>query len=116
MKSFPSLVIRGICDYADSRKNKAWQPYAAATAAAYAKEVLPVIPGVSVKSVSEGSSESLYEIGERGTHSAPQERKAIQNIYRKPRLFAKAKAEKRKTQWAFMQALDEDTETEACGE
>jgi hypothetical protein len=37
-------VIRGICDYADSHKNKQWQPYAAGTAAAYAKEVLSIIP------------------------------------------------------------------------
>src|SRR5205823_1808421 len=26
MNSFPCLVIRGICDYADSHKNKRWQP------------------------------------------------------------------------------------------
>jgi nucleoside phosphorylase len=44
MDSFPCLVIRGICDYADSHKNKRWQPYAAATASAYAKELLTVIP------------------------------------------------------------------------
>jgi nucleoside phosphorylase len=44
MNSFPCLVIRGICDYADSHKNKRWQPYAAGAAAAYAKEVLSVIP------------------------------------------------------------------------
>ncbi|KAL6854499.1 hypothetical protein J3F83DRAFT_754734 [Trichoderma novae-zelandiae] len=44
MNSFPCLVIRGICDYADSHKNKAWQSYAAATAAAYAKDALTVIP------------------------------------------------------------------------
>jgi nucleoside phosphorylase len=37
MNSFPCLVIRGICDYADSHKNKRWQAYAVATAAAYAK-------------------------------------------------------------------------------
>jgi nucleoside phosphorylase len=43
MDNFPCLVIRGICDYADSHKNKQWQPYAAATAAAYAKELLGVI-------------------------------------------------------------------------
>ncbi|RAH61689.1 purine and uridine phosphorylase [Aspergillus piperis CBS 112811] len=43
--SFPCLVIRGICDYSDSHKNKAWQGYAAATAAAYAKELLSVIVG-----------------------------------------------------------------------
>jgi nucleoside phosphorylase len=44
MNSFPCLIIRGICDYADSHKNKRWQPYAAATAAACAKEVLSMIP------------------------------------------------------------------------
>jgi nucleoside phosphorylase len=48
MNSFPCLVIRGICDYADSHKNKTWQPYAAGTAAAYAKEVSSVIPGLEV--------------------------------------------------------------------
>src|SRR5207237_7017161 len=45
---FPCLVIRGICDYADSHKNKRWQPYAAATAAAYAKELLSVIPAADI--------------------------------------------------------------------
>jgi nucleoside phosphorylase len=44
MDEFSCLVIRGICDYADSHKNKRWQPYAAATAAAYAKELLSIIP------------------------------------------------------------------------
>ncbi|RHZ55170.1 uncharacterized protein CDV56_107028 [Aspergillus thermomutatus] len=39
----PSLVIRGICDYADSHKNKKWQPYAAWVAAAYGKELLSVV-------------------------------------------------------------------------
>lgn len=44
MDTFPGLVIRGICDYADSHKNKKWQPYAAAVAAAYMKELLLIIP------------------------------------------------------------------------
>ncbi|KAH7343110.1 P-loop containing nucleoside triphosphate hydrolase protein [Pyrenochaeta sp. MPI-SDFR-AT-0127] len=48
MNGFPCLVIRGICDYADSHKNKQWQAYAAGTAAAYAKEVLSVIPAAEV--------------------------------------------------------------------
>ncbi|KAL4797824.1 Pfs domain protein [Aspergillus venezuelensis] len=39
---YPCLVVRGICDYADSHKNKAWQGRAAAAAAAYAKELLLV--------------------------------------------------------------------------
>jgi hypothetical protein len=43
MDNFPCLVIRGICDYADSHKNKIWQPYAAATAAAFAKALLGFI-------------------------------------------------------------------------
>ncbi|KAL5048227.1 nucleoside phosphorylase domain-containing protein [Aspergillus fruticulosus] len=37
---FPCLVVRGTCDYADSRKSKVWQGYAAMTAAAYAKDLL----------------------------------------------------------------------------
>jgi nucleoside phosphorylase len=44
MNRLPCLVIRGICDYADSHKTKKWQPYAASTAAAYAKEVLSLLP------------------------------------------------------------------------
>lgn len=48
MNNFPCLVIRGICDYADSHKTKQWQPYAAATAASYAKELLSTIPAAEV--------------------------------------------------------------------
>jgi nucleoside phosphorylase len=43
MNDFPCLVIRGICDYADSSKNKDWQEYAAAVAAAFAKEILSTL-------------------------------------------------------------------------
>ena len=38
--TFPCVIIRGICDYADSHKNDHWHPYAAAAAAACAKELL----------------------------------------------------------------------------
>ncbi|KAL0939532.1 uncharacterized protein CTRU02_206142 [Colletotrichum truncatum] len=48
MDAFPCLVIRGICDYSDSHKAKQWQEYAAATAAAYAKELLSTLPGNSM--------------------------------------------------------------------
>jgi hypothetical protein len=48
MNSLPCLVIRGVCDYADSHKNKQWQAYAAGTAAAYAKELLSVIPAEKI--------------------------------------------------------------------
>jgi len=44
MNDFPCLVIRGICDYSDTHKNKEWQGYAAMAAAAYAKDLLVRIP------------------------------------------------------------------------
>ena len=45
MKHFPCLMIRGICDYADSHQNKDWQVYATMVAAAYAKDLLyQVVP------------------------------------------------------------------------
>ncbi|GFF40290.1 hypothetical protein IFM58399_05871 [Aspergillus lentulus] len=44
MDGLPTLVIRGICDYCDSHKQKEWQGYAALTAAAYAKWLLSAMP------------------------------------------------------------------------
>ncbi|KAL7952077.1 nucleoside phosphorylase domain-containing protein [Trichoderma barbatum] len=43
MMDFPCIVVRGICDYADSHKNKEWQGYAALVAAAYTKEMLSYV-------------------------------------------------------------------------
>ncbi|KAL4906231.1 nucleoside phosphorylase domain-containing protein [Aspergillus multicolor] len=43
---FPCLVIRGISDYADAHKNDAWQAYAAAAAARYARDLLLAIPDI----------------------------------------------------------------------
>lgn len=42
LQSFPgrTIIIKGVCDYADSHKNKLWQRYAATTAAAYMKVFL----------------------------------------------------------------------------
>ncbi|QIX01363.1 hypothetical protein AMS68_006880 [Peltaster fructicola] len=68
MDNHPCLVIRGICDYADSHKSKDWQPFAAAVAAAYAKELLASMPSRSAptdvpsKGLSDFSKilESLY--------------------------------------------------------
>lgn len=61
MNELPSLVIRGICDYADSHKNDAWQEYASATAAAYAKLLLTVVRGRQV---------ALYETGDETAQQA----------------------------------------------
>ena len=59
------LVIRGICDYADTHKTKRWQGYAAAVAAAYAKEILLLIPRApkpeSLPSVSDSTVSTVLE-------------------------------------------------------
>lgn len=44
MDVLPCLPIRGICDYCDSHKSKEWQKYAAATAAAFARELIEELP------------------------------------------------------------------------
>lgn len=38
--NIPTIVVKSVCDYADSHKNKDWQQYAAATAAACLKALL----------------------------------------------------------------------------
>ncbi|KIA75668.1 hypothetical protein HK57_00528 [Aspergillus ustus] len=60
MNDSPCLVIRGICDYADSHKNKRWQPYAAGTAAAYGKTLLSVVPSLQVSDYGSASGQGAY--------------------------------------------------------
>ncbi|KAL8366542.1 hypothetical protein RB595_010412 [Gaeumannomyces hyphopodioides] len=55
----PCIVIKGVCDYADSHKNKQWQPFAAATAASVAVAILdqyqlPDGAAVKAQTVAEG--------------------------------------------------------------
>lgn len=64
MNSFPCLVIRGICDYADSHKDKRWQAYAAATAAAYAKELLSMIPTEKITEIRTASEAIRESVGQ----------------------------------------------------
>ena len=64
MHVFPCLVVRGICDYADSHKNKKWQPYAAAVAASCTKHLLSLLPSRHSSNKSRGerdASESLVQ-------------------------------------------------------
>ncbi|OJJ74829.1 hypothetical protein ASPBRDRAFT_463731 [Aspergillus brasiliensis CBS 101740] len=44
----PCLVVRGICDYADTHKQDGWHHYAAAVAAAYCKSILLKIDALEV--------------------------------------------------------------------
>lgn len=77
MNSYPCIVIRGICDYADSHKNDDWQPYAAAAAAAYAKELLAIIPVAeitktrTIREVTSASDMTQSQLGSDG--SLPEE-------------------------------------------
>jgi nucleoside phosphorylase len=38
--NLPTVIVKSICDYADSHKNKAWQGFAALAAVAYAKAIV----------------------------------------------------------------------------
>ncbi|KAF3132923.1 hypothetical protein TWF594_009432 [Orbilia oligospora] len=84
MNQFPCLVIRGICDYSDSHKNKKWQGYAAMAAAAYAKDLLTRISPRKVeaeKKVTEIPVEKkIDELHANITHSISTEKQ--QDIYR----------------------------------
>ncbi|KEQ90091.1 purine and uridine phosphorylase [Aureobasidium pullulans EXF-150] len=48
MNDFPCLVVRGVSDYCDSHKCDRWQRYAAASAAAYTRELLLLMPSDEV--------------------------------------------------------------------
>ncbi len=49
MDEIPCLVVRGICDYADTHKQDGWHYYAAAVAAAYGRALLLNIYGEHVR-------------------------------------------------------------------
>ena len=49
LTELPCLVIRGISNYCDSHKSDEWNGYAAATAAACAKEILQKLPAEAVR-------------------------------------------------------------------
>ena len=49
LTDFPCIVIRGVSDYSDSHKNDRWHGYAAAAAAAYARQLFFHMPIDEVK-------------------------------------------------------------------
>ncbi|RVD84933.1 uncharacterized protein DFL_003269 [Arthrobotrys flagrans] len=104
MDELPSLVIRGICDYSDSHKNKVWQPYAALSAAAFAKELLLRLPFradernqpenyVLNLPIAEGAAYRSYAdqhkpVGRAGTGKSTISRTLAKNLYTHNRLAA----------------------------
>jgi len=84
MNVFGCATIRGICDYADSHKNDGWHSYAAAVAAAAAKEVLSIIPlpvVLAAPAISIAGELVLY-LGESFSNSKILEVLQIQNYFR----------------------------------
>jgi nucleoside phosphorylase len=70
MNTIPVGVIRGVCDYGDAQKNKEWQPYAAAMAAAYAKALL-----YKIKPTKNRKKEALQEQAALGMQKASEAQK-----------------------------------------
>jgi nucleoside phosphorylase len=66
LNTWPCLVIRGICDYADSHKNDDWKFYAAGAAAAFAKELLRCIAPAAVE-----NERSIEEMATTGSPTSP---------------------------------------------
>ncbi|KAK5991131.1 hypothetical protein PT974_09409 [Cladobotryum mycophilum] len=68
-EQLPCLVIKGVCDYADSHKNKEWQDFAAATAASVARAVLERYAGNDKPKGREGGNNE--NDGSNGGPSSP---------------------------------------------
>lgn len=68
MDEIPCLVVRGICDYADTHKQDDWHNYAAAVAAAYCRALLRKVDSqgiqeaTSVRELMEGVKELAEEV------------------------------------------------------
>jgi hypothetical protein len=91
--AFPCLVIRGICDYADSHKNKRWQGYAAATAAAYAKELIRFLPKQEIIKIQIPTASSILSQSTKSPSIAPLSRRTSRSTFYIPR-FVNAGTEK----------------------
>lgn len=87
MNIFPCLIVRGICDYADSHKNKKWQPFAAAAAAVCAKAVLSFVPSSSRSIAGSWATRSdmlTTILPEEGSQMAAPERPTLSDASSRP--------------------------------
>ncbi|KAF3917569.1 hypothetical protein AA313_de0203174 [Arthrobotrys entomopaga] len=77
-EKIPCFIIKGVCDYSDSHKNKDWQDYAATTAAACLKAFLvPWRQAATTSHTAEMSAPSSHErlsqrVGQPGTSTGSQ--------------------------------------------
>ncbi|KAF9889470.1 hypothetical protein FE257_007373 [Aspergillus nanangensis] len=77
---YPCLVVRGICDYADSHKNKEWQSYAAITSAAYTKELLLVTSHASIYQQNLAQDARLSDSEKKKNHTSIIEQICMQSL------------------------------------
>ncbi|QKX64622.1 uncharacterized protein TRUGW13939_11797 [Talaromyces rugulosus] len=82
MNIIPCLHIRGICDYADSHNNSAWKPYAAGSAAVYAKQLLSVIDSLDTMTLLLDQNGADFPISEEIVKMALAHRDAVALIDR----------------------------------
>jgi len=80
MNILPAGIIRGVCDYADKQKTKAWQPYAAAVAAVYARGILKFIHPRETAVLGQSATSSMLLPSPRGGLSSSPEQ-----VSQKPR-------------------------------
>ncbi|THZ24636.1 hypothetical protein D6C91_03233 [Aureobasidium pullulans] len=68
LNDFPCMIVRGISDYSDSHKNDKWHGYAAAVAAAYARELFRHMPVEQVKQckIVEADIQEMVETSRQG--------------------------------------------------
>ncbi|KAH7140326.1 nucleoside phosphorylase domain-containing protein [Dactylonectria estremocensis] len=62
----PCIVVKGICDYADSHKNKKWQDFAAASAASVARAMLERYAVSDNSRARDQESSSVQGLGNNG--------------------------------------------------
>ncbi|QRD92145.1 nucleoside phosphorylase domain-containing protein [Aspergillus flavus] len=75
MDQLSCLVIRGICDYCDSHKNKEWQGYAALAAATYTRLLLAAVPS------QENISHRNYALAQVNETLIRRQIAALRNLY-----------------------------------
>ncbi|KAH7312454.1 hypothetical protein B0I35DRAFT_356677 [Stachybotrys elegans] len=64
----PCLIVKGVCDYADSHKNKRWQNFAAATAASVTRAIIDSCP----KAEPQVSTANMLNTSREECRQAPQ--------------------------------------------
>ncbi|KAL8318786.1 hypothetical protein RB597_005851 [Gaeumannomyces tritici] len=78
----PCIVVKGICDYADSHKNKQWQDFAAATAASVAVAIFDryeLPDGVSSRPAAAEGGQPIPDSLSRPQHALAQPSHAFHN-------------------------------------